>query len=87
MMTPEKLAANRANGAQSHGPATAEGPERVREANLLHGYYSKAPRETMRALGENPDDFDRLLESLNGIWKPQSDYEQCEVVPEIAAPT
>jgi len=38
-------------------------------------------------LGENPDDFDRLLESLNGIWKPQSDYEQCEVVPEIAAPT
>jgi hypothetical protein len=76
MMTPEKLAANRANGPRSQGPATPEGLERVREANTLHGYYSKVPRETMRALGENPEDFDRLLESLNRVWNPQNSYEQ-----------
>ena len=76
LVTPEKLAANRSNGAQSHGPATPEGLERVREANLLHGYYSKSPHESMRALGEKPEDFERLLASLNDVWQPRNDYER-----------
>ena len=43
-MTPEKIAANQANGRLSNGPATPEGLERVRDANTKH-YY----RDTMLA--------------------------------------
>jgi hypothetical protein len=50
-LTPAKLAANQANGKQSHGPATQEGIERIRAANTRHGFYSKAPGSEMRLLG------------------------------------
>jgi hypothetical protein len=49
-LTPEKLAANQANGRQSQGPATAEGVERIRAASARHGYYSKAPGAEMHVL-------------------------------------
>ncbi len=74
-LTPQKLEANQANARLSQGPATTEGIERIREAQLVHGFYSKATVELMRALGEKPDDFERLLGSLNETWQPENDYE------------
>ena len=43
-LTPQKLEADQANARQSRGPVTAEGIERLRDAHLLHGFYSKDVR-------------------------------------------
>jgi hypothetical protein len=75
VITPEKLAANQANARQSQGPTSPEGVQRIREAATKHGYYSKAPRDAMRALGEDPLELDRLLEALMDFWQPESEYE------------
>ena len=75
VLTPEKLAANQANARQSHGPATPEGVERMRAANTRHGYYSQAPGAEMHVLGEDPEDFERLFESLVATWEPENDYQ------------
>ena len=41
-MTEKQKAAARANGRRSQGPATPQGRERIRAANLPHGLYSQA---------------------------------------------
>ncbi len=74
-LTPAKIAANQANARQSHGPATPEGVKRMRAANTRHGYYSQAPGAEMRVLGEDPEEFERLFESLVASWEPQDDYQ------------
>jgi hypothetical protein len=63
-MTEKKLAAVRKMQEHSHGPATPEGRARIRDAHLKHGFYSKSDEMALRALGENPDDFQELLEGL-----------------------
>ena len=74
-LTPRRLAAIRSNGRLSHGPATPEGIERIRAANLRHGFYSQAQGEALRALGEDPTEFEHLLESLIETWQPASEFE------------
>jgi hypothetical protein len=58
----EALAKNREN---SRGPASEAGRERIRAANLRHGFYSKADETALRALGEDPAQFRQLLEDLS----------------------
>ena len=48
-LTQRRLAAIRSNGRLSRGPATQEGMERMRAANLRHGFYSQAQGEALRA--------------------------------------
>jgi hypothetical protein len=74
-ITPEKLAANQANGKQSHGPATQEGIERIRAANTRHGFYSRALSAEMRALGEDPEQYESLYNSLLADWRPENEYQ------------
>ncbi len=74
--TPVKIAANQANGRLSFGPATAEGIERIREANTRHGFYSRCPGEALRVLGEDPEEFARLHESLAETWQPANEFER-----------
>ena len=73
-MTPKKLAANRANGRLSHGPATPEGLERMRGAKSIHGFYSRAEGEAVRAflrvLREDPDGFKAALKNVMNNWQP-----------------
>ena len=69
-LTPEKLAANQANGRQSQGPATPEGVERMRAANTRHGYYSKAPGAEMHLLGEDKKEFEQFCEYVMQAWEP-----------------
>ena len=83
VVTPEKLTANRANGAKSRGPATAEGLERTRDSKIRHGFYAQADGEALRALGEDPDEFDRLLRSLEATWQP-ADELQMRLVARLA---
>jgi len=74
-MTPEKIAANQANGRLSSGPATIEGLERMRDAKTVHGFYSQAEGETLRALGEDPDGFKALLNDVIAEWQPANGFE------------
>jgi hypothetical protein len=75
VVAPEKLAANQANGKQSHGPATEAGIERIGAANTRHGFYSKAPGAEKRALGEDPEQYERLYDSLLADWQPENEYQ------------
>jgi hypothetical protein len=83
LITPEKLAANQANARQSHGPATWEGRERIRDSHVRHGAYAHAPGEALRALGEDPEDFNRLLQSLQAEWQPVGEL-QSRLVQRLA---
>jgi len=63
-MTEANLAAKRANGSLTHGPVTGEGMANSAAANLRHGFYSKAPNGALTALGEDPQEFTDLMNSL-----------------------
>ncbi len=63
-LTEKSLAARRRNGATSRGPVTEAGMERCAAGNLRHGCYSKNEEAALRALGEDPDDFLKVLEGL-----------------------
>jgi len=63
-MTEENLAAHRANGSQSQGAVTPEGKARVATVNLRHGFYSQTPNGALTALGEDPQEYAQLMNSL-----------------------
>jgi len=79
-ITPEKLAANQANAQRSRGPITPEGLERIRRAHIRHGFYSREGDETLRILGEDPQEFRSLLSSLVVTWQPAGQFEERLVV-------
>ena len=62
VITEEKLAANRRNWGLSQVPATPEGRERIGAAHLRQGLYAKAQEPALRALGEDPAEFEELLQ-------------------------
>jgi len=74
-LTPKKLAANRANAQLSRGPITLDGLIRVRDSNIKHGAYAQDREETLRVLGEDPKDFEALLESLRASGQPAKELE------------
>jgi hypothetical protein len=63
-MTEENLAARRANGSMSRGPVTPEGKASSAAANLRHGFYCQAPNGALTALGEDPEEYAGLMNSL-----------------------
>ncbi len=71
-MTQRKLDANRANAISSHGPSTPEGKERIRAANTRHGQYSDRQQAALRALGEDPAEFEELLAGVREEFSPSS---------------
>ena len=75
-LTPKKLAVNRANAQLSRGPITLEGLIRLRDSRIKHGAYARDSEEALRALGEDPKDFEALLESLKACWQPANGLEE-----------
>ncbi len=73
VLTPQKISANQANARRSHGPATPGGRERIREANARHGFY--ATGDALRILGEDPEEFERLVDSLMTTWRPANEFQ------------
>lgn len=69
-MTESKLHANRSNGCLSQGPATAAGRERVGVAHLRHGRYVDSQDAALRCLGEDPAEYEDLLERLYREFAP-----------------
>jgi hypothetical protein len=74
-MTEKKIASSRANGRRSRGARTSEGKARAAAANLRHGFYSQAQSEILAALGEEPERFEYLVDSLTEIWQPANQME------------
>jgi len=66
------LAANRRNATRSTGPRTAAGKSRARRNALRHGRRaaSDVSCETMLALGENPEEFENLYQTLLRAYEP-----------------
>jgi len=63
-MTEKNLAAHRANGALSRGAVTPAGKANSAAANLRHGFYCQASNRALAALGEDPQDYADLMNSL-----------------------
>jgi flagellar biosynthesis/type III secretory pathway chaperone len=74
-MTEESLAAHQANGRQSQGPVTPEGKAHSAAANLRHAFYSQSRAEVLLALGEQPEDYLSLMESLCEDLQPREGLE------------
>ena len=75
-MTEKSLAAHRKNRRKSRGPATAAGKEMTRDASLRHGFYSQDRDTALRALGEDPVDFEVLLLAARDKWQPEDGFEE-----------
>jgi len=43
---------------------------------MKHGAYAQDKEEALRVLGEDPKDFDELLESLKASWQPANALEE-----------
>lgn len=81
--TEENRSARQRNGRRSQGATTAAGKERIRAANLKHGYYSKIREEALIALGEDPAELAALMAGAKQQWQPEND-EQSSMVEEMA---
>ena len=79
-MTEKKLAANRENQKLCNAPVTDERRERIRAALRRFGYNVQAEEIAMRALGEDPADFQELLEALWEEWNPVGSLQEGVVI-------
>ena len=67
-MTNSRADASRLNGSKSKGPTTEEGKKKVSMNALKTGLFSK-----QRFLaGENPEEFDALVEGLVETYRPET---------------
>jgi hypothetical protein len=79
-MTKKKLAANRRNQNLCHSPVREERRERIRAALLRFGFNLQAEELAMRALGEDPAQFQELLEVLWEEWNPAGGSQEGVVI-------
>ncbi|HTW63975.1 MAG TPA: hypothetical protein VME17_05130 [Bryobacteraceae bacterium] len=80
MSSPRKIAAARANGAKSHGPATAAGKQASARNAITHALTAR----TVVLFNESPADFDAQLRDYLDHFQPQTKPES-DLVHELAA--
>jgi len=71
-LTPQLLAAARRNAQHSTGPRSPDGRQNSKLNALKHGVYVSAEnqRQSLRALGEDPEQFEALKEELRSAFGP-----------------
>ncbi len=69
-------AANRRNSLKSTGPQTTTGKRNASRNALRHGLFAKSMEETFRQLGEDPADFQALVDSLWETFRPGDGFEE-----------
>jgi len=74
-VTPKLLLAVQTNGRKSHGPRTELGKRHSSLNAIQHGAFAQVSLAHMQALGEDPADFAKLLESLRRAFNPQDGIE------------
>src|SRR5258708_29605551 len=77
MSTDRQIEANRLNAQHSTGPSTPEGRAAVRLNGLKYGLYA----ETLILPGEDPAEFDALLDRLDSEHQPATPTEENFVSP------
>jgi hypothetical protein len=73
--TPKLVLAAQRNGRQSRGPRTELGKRHSSLNALKQGAFAQVSLAHMQALGEDPGDFAKLLESLRQAFGPQDGLE------------
>ena len=71
-----QLAANRRNSLKSTGPRTTTGKRNASRNALRHGLFAKSMEETFRQLGEDPADYQAMLDSLREAFQPKDGFEE-----------
>lgn len=82
-MTPQALAANRANALLSVGPRSEEGKLQSRRNALQHGIFTQALGASIQELGENPAAYESLRRGLLRAFAPEDAFEEM-LVEEMA---
>ncbi|MBI4164605.1 MAG: hypothetical protein HY508_02595 [Acidobacteria bacterium] len=75
-LTPIKIAAQRSNARRSTGPSSDAGKARSRWNALRHGAWAGGPAwsdDALRAIGEDPEEFQNLRASLLAAHGPADD--------------
>lgn len=70
------IAANRDNSRKSTGPRTELGKIHSRGNAAKHLIYARVFAPSMKELGEDPAEFDKLHEQLRQAFKPQDGFEE-----------
>ena len=83
-MTEKRKTAAKANGGRSQGPATREGRENIRAANLRHGLYAQTDEVVVEALGEDREEFEKMRQGFHDSW-PFTQATHRVLVDELAA--
>ena len=80
-LTPQLLDAARLNGRRSHGPCTAAGKQNSKMNALEHGERSDPDNhyEVMRALGEDPAQFEALKQELSASFSTGDPFVEKQV--------
>src|SRR6266446_9148063 len=82
MPTERQSESARINGAKSHGPISAEGKEKSSRNSLQHGCTAS---HTIILACEDPEDFERMVEKYDTMYKPVTLEEQDLVAEMISA--
>ena len=82
MPTDRQSESARINGAKSHGPTSAEGKEKSSRNSLRHGCTAT---HTIILACEDPEDFERMVEKYDTMYKPVTLEEQDLVAEMISA--
>src|SRR5215472_6339833 len=75
-VTPAMEAANRANSLKSTGPVTEQGLAISRRNALKHWGRAETIRPLLRALEEEPEEFDRIRDALYRALAPRDAFEE-----------
>jgi hypothetical protein len=74
-VSPQKLAANRANAQRSSGPQTVEGKARSSQNAYQHGFYAKRLFPTKELVDRDWADYNRILAAYRSHYSPVGDLE------------
>jgi len=75
----KQIAANRKNAKRSTGPKTESGKQKASRNATTHGAFAQDLIIRSPYLEEDPDEYDRLLVSLNDELKPDTYFQECLV--------
>jgi hypothetical protein len=75
-VTPKSLAAIQNNGRKSHGPCTESGKNNSSRNSGKHLVLARVSPHSMKELGEDPEEFEKLRQSLQDTFRPRDGFEE-----------
>jgi hypothetical protein len=75
-VTPKSLLAAQTNGRKARGPRTERGKNNSSRNSGKHLVFARVSPHSMKELGEDPEDFEKLRQALRGAFRPRDDFEE-----------